>query len=677
MNIRAAKAVSNVAVVFALALLLATCFAVYRTLDEKIPYGARSFFSVNAITATTSKTDVVRSIDALAQEFDINLMKVTADPADLAGGRLIYAFVGDPERYETYLGGGTYPSFSAAVQTAVRSPDDIGTQDLRGAYASTADFETTFQIAQRLTRLGVVASVEQVDVDSLVLSIIADSALAPVIVAMMLGLLLAMGFSAVQRRKMHTIKALHGQGAARVLGSELLRLLAVLGVATATLVPFGLVLLYFYNGAHQLGAFASLVGRALLGFLVALMVIEILAFALSPRFHEIAIINGRRPLAYVGALSAVTHAIGLLLVFSVLSSSFGLLLANRAAQEQASKWEEASTVVSVSFAARSEEEYQAAMPGFGEVVRLLEAQGQAIVAYPPRVPANEIEGHGPDHGNSLVVNNAFLDRQPVFSADGERIVDLEELPDEIYLLVPSSLRDDAAELTRQYGEWAQFQREQAGGPGEQPVGITLIFTKTGQDVFTYGGSFSREQSSQLDPVIAVVPASSGVLSNSYYLSIASSSSILFSDAAHLERELAARELGKYIFSIDSTSDLALHQLNARESELRIYLFVLPLLLLVLVYAEVILASVYCEKRRHAIFLRHLHGWSFVRTHAPYLALNVAADAALLLGALFAGSLTPGLPVAGAIALVLLNAALTIFVVRLFQASFRADFIKRY
>lgn len=169
--------------------------------------------------------------------------------------------------------------------------------------------------------------------------------------------------------------------------------------------------------------------------------------------------------------------------------------------------------------------------------------------------------------------------------------------------------------------------------------MSVIETASGQEVFTYGSSSSQTQVSQFDPVIAVVPASAGILSSDFYLSAASSDSVLFTDASRLSEGLAAAGIAKNVTSIDSVSDRAMAERNSRLVKARIFTVSLILFAVMLLVVGAVLTRVYCERNRQRLFVEAVHGKAFAAMHAEYFLLTAVLATVVLVGEVLVGAVS--------------------------------------
>ena len=665
------------AVFASVALSLIACFLFYQSRDEQIPFGSRSLLSISGIDDRLTKAEAAEIVVGTAQKFQINLAKVTVDPEAADPARLLVVFVGNRTTLQENWPGSTYPSFSRSIDTRIVFSPDLGSLDIRGAYVSDATETRADAAARALTAAGVWTQVENISTAQ-VLTALVGSPLIKALFGMLAALVVVIAYSIAHRQKVYALKRLHGQSQAKIALSELGSLASIfVGSAVVLAIP-GLLFLWLYNDLRQAGPFLWLCAQVLGVHAAVLAVILLFAFVTSRTDDIVNVVKGRRPLANLAIFSVIAQSVSLVLIFLLAAATVQLLTDTRSNRDFAARWQPARDFVTVNFTARTEDEFQSAMPRFGELVRESDEVGTMILAYqPPPAPPGFSAQIGPLDGNSLLVNPRFLEEQKIFSKDGERILTLDQPTAQILLLVPEQLEPQVATIENTYIEWAKFERTIQGADPDVKISLTTVFTRSGQKIFNYGGTFARPQIAQADPVVAVVSADSGVMSDSFLISAATTGNILFTDPAELADRVAEIHLGQDIASVDRASEQALTYLAERDGQLRASTLVAAFTLLVLLFSNAILASVYCDRFRQVSFQKFVHGFPFIRRHALFVSLSLAWSA-LLIGvsaSVNAISFDVVLPVSAVV--VLANLGCAVMFALMFERRFRGDSVKRY
>lgn len=657
---------------------LVVSFFLFKANDESFPRGTKTIFTITDVDSSLRKDQVVALLQRTASDGRVNIYKIMPDPHAIDSARIVYTFIGDRLSYRKDLGGGRYPDFGADFRTRLIPGSQIGTRDLRGTYGTTAAGHDAALIRDELARGGLTVAAEEVDPGYL-LGAVVGSPLLPIGTAVILALLLVLGYTTTDNRKRDAIQIAHGYSQLKIMLRELGSISLIFGVVAAGLTVSASIALFAYNGLNQWREFGSWAFLAIATSYVTIITCQLLCFAAQRRSLPLtSLVKGRRPLAFLGVVSATTQGVVLVVIFLSISSTLSAAETVRADQRQNKRWAVAADYATLRFApGYGDDELNTATGGFGRLVREQESRGAAILAYHPGATNPSAFGYGPDQGNSLIVNPQFLREQRILDPDGAELAELPARSNTIHLLIPENLHDHQSEIVGEYAAWASFQRSlQDPSTDAESAEISVVGIRSHQEIFNYGGTFSMKEMTQIDPVIAVVPAQAHVASDDLYLAAATQGSVLFKDQDALTQSLQREELDRFILSIDTASDHALAELSHQRSQVRAYLFTVMVAVAVLMFSSLALAAVYCDRKKQSHFAEYSHGLSFGRIHADYFLLNLLGGGGVLLLALrFSGrSADTDLLVAACILAV--NLAFSAGVVSALARRFRADFVKR-
>jgi len=326
-------------------------------------------------------------------------------------------------------------------------------------------------------------------------------------------------------------------------------------------------------------------------------------------------------------------------------------------------------------------------PGLAAVIADLErADKVLLIGFKGDVGDDAGKPTDPEGSDAMIVNNHYLERQVVHDAEGRRIAGLAGGKDAFTLLVPRSYDGDPQALLARYvayfKDFACTVRRADHAFSCNPHG-KIVVTERGQDLFTYSGTafLPAEMQTQMfvhDPVIAVVPAVSGLISPMEYLSYSSRDDVLFSDPAALSDGLRAQGSGGSFQGIDNAADAVTTSVALAQRQLTMDAFGLVLGWAVLVLSSAVMIALYCDRRKRPMFVELIHGYSFARRHWRYLAGSaVLSVLGIGLAGLAGGSLTRGREVVVATAFLTAQMVISLVAIRIYETRFRADFIKRY
>lgn len=659
-----------VAVNIALALLGA--FLMFKGVDEATFNGVSAVVIIEQVPSSLTKDAALRTIESAATGANLTVAKMVADPDNIEHGRIIYTFAGEPTA--------AYTPFSADMSTKVLPISALGTADLRGTYFAEGSESSTAAFIRTLQSAGLTVSFENRNPAAYAVGgVIDEPGMLSLVLVAQAGMALALVYQATQARKALAIKTVHGASEGEVIRDELAALGRYFGLATAGAIAGGSILLFTYNQFAQLAEFVGIVAVALLVTAASAAGMYWLALLLLPSASLPNLMKGKRPLGYLAAVAVIVHVLMTASLYQALTRTVANTNQAIAASAQLENWRADKDLLTIRFGPHLERsQYEALRPAFDRIVHQQDAAGDLVVAVHPTDP---IPGeYGPDAGNSLIVNNVYLDRQTILDASGDRIGPIDAAQGELTLLIPSTLEEQTDAIIDTYVRYFKFQLELSAtetGRTDPPLAVVVhtISTQPGQRIFNYGGTAAMRETSQLDPVIAVLPAATGLLSSDFYLATASSGGILFDDPDTTIRLLDQAGISPHLASIDRAADYALAEIQQLHANVRALQVAIVLTMSLLVFASFVLVSTYAEATKQVIFTKHTQGWSFRQTHWPYLAgLILLSCAATGWAMTWAAQASGGLGWAGAviIAAVLLHLPF----LKLYDHRLRADLIKR-
>ena len=663
-------------------------FQVFVAADEAQPAGTQHAFNIVSVEAA-SKDAAIDAIAATAGELGFNIFKVQpADPHGSEQGRTLFAFVGDSDTFESN-GGYDYPEFSAqALTTHVVPADTLTTQDLRGLYVTDAGPGQTAAMLARLSEAGITARDSTVGGMVLLVYSVGKGNLAGSFAVMAIALGLAISYSVARNRKVYALRALHGYRRISSVRAEVVSCTATFGVGVAGLLVVGVPLLGVYNQFRQALGFLQVFALTIVVLYVVVIALVVLAVLSLPRASTPVVLKGERASLRNGVLAAVAQVAVLAIVLATTSAAMNRVEAVKDSLAVSTYWSEGDALYALRLSATgTHADDMRDAPGLGAVIADLERADQVLlVGFKGDVGDDAGAPTDPEGSDSMFVNGQYLERQVVRDADGRRIADLPEGKDGFTLLVPRSYDGDPQALLERY---VAYFKDFACDVGREDDSFScdpqgkIAFTESGQDLFTYSGTafLPAEMQTQMfvhDPVIAVVPAVSELISPMEYLSYSSRDDVFFSDPAALGDALDAQGIRGNFRGIDNAADAVTTSVALAQRELTMDAFGLALGWAVLVLSSAVMIAVYCDRRKRPMFVELIHGYSFVRRHWRYLAgAAVLSVLGIGLAGLAGGSLARGREVAVATAFLTAQMVISLVAIRIYETRFRADFIKRY
>jgi hypothetical protein len=680
--------VAAVAIWMSLVLASLLAFQVFISVDEMRPAGTRSACTVTQVDSPT-KQDALDAIQAAADDVGRDIFKVQPDATNSTRSRTLFAFATGPSTSPSTL----RPFAGQTMATRVRPAADITTEDLRGRYVTDAEPAEMGRLLAVLEQAGLTAQNDSLSGlrGTLLIAAMAIGRgnLAGALVVTAAALWLAIAYSVSRNRKIYAIRALHGFRRGANLRAELTGATTTFCIGLAGLAVVGLPTLGVLTRFTQFPTFLQVLAVTV-GILYAwVILLAALAVATLPSASIPAVLKGEQVPVRTAVLASATQVLVLAIVFATTSAAMTRIDAVSGSIDATRHWTQGDPLyalrVSVSATGHMDGQ-KAAAPGLAATIATMEAAGQVLLAhYEGSNQPDETTGtpSADQTFTPLIVNDAYLDRQVVNDADGHRLTHLAAPGDTFTLLVPTTYRGDREALLATYAENFEFTCSLDLGDDVCDPRGTIIDTAPSQDLFLFNGTqfmpaeAQQDAATLHDPVVAVVPASSKLISPLYAVSIASQDNLFFTDPVALRTGLEAHGAMVTFQGIDNAADAVTAAVAISRSELRMDAFSLALGWGVLVLSSIVMVTVYCDRRKRPMFVQLIHGFGFTERHLTYLAgVIILSAVGIAVTAATATGLTGGRELAIALGSIGAQLAVALVAIRTYEALFRADFIKR-
>ncbi|MGG7508955.1 hypothetical protein [Plantibacter sp. YIM 135249] len=645
-----------------ISLTMAGCFLAYQGIDEVTFNGASTAVVVQAIPQEATRAATIDAISRAAQEADVSIVKVTADPDDIDHSRIISTFArAKPD----------FAPFSTQLHTVIKPIAESATMDLRGIYLIDGSDAQGRDIAASLTSAGYSAQSESRSPQSFVIGKLSQNpALMTIGVAGLLALILALVSASSQAQKRLAVKAVHGFSENVAILGETASVAREFCLWVGALGVLGTVALLFVNSWNQFAGFVAFTLPAVAVLFLLTIGAAAISLYLLPAAKLPELLKGKRPVLYLALAAALVQCVTTISLLSAFTSASAQTQIAAKASAEIDQWRASTDLLTLRFSPNvTERSYQALQSTFLDLIRRLEPTGGIVLSAHPSAIRNS--DYGAD-GNSIIVNNEFVRRQSILDSDGRPVEPVQESPGHLTLLIPEHLGTRTDEITETYRAEAGFQAE-LDGRSPPAVDIEVILLRSGQSIFNFSQDLTLP--AQLDPVIAVIPAASGILSRDFYLAKATSGGVLVSDTSDAMNLLQNEGILDSLASIDSAADFALDALQSLQSQLRGLRLSIAFTALVLLLSTTVLVAAYCQGHKQAIFSRFSNGWPFLSTHRWFIVSTTAGTSVVLLTSLAFARTTGGLMWATVI--LCCETILVLSLLRFAERRLHGDMIKRY
>ncbi|QHF25706.1 hypothetical protein GTU73_18040 [Rathayibacter sp. VKM Ac-2804] len=599
---------------YALAVVLAAVLAVVfvRAFDARglVWDGGWQLRISKDATPLVAASDVYRELTVLAEDRGIDVVRYVEDAVEPATVRHLYV-AGDGAAAELLRDG--YGAVDTSITTTVAPLQDLDLLDPRGAWligGDRADAEAVLAVLEDGGWSGRVAPyVSTVDIDTYR----EYGDLMRSLAVALLAVVVLVGAGTLLRSRAHGVQRLHGAGLLRILLSEWRFLalpvvvLSLGGVAAVALATAAL------NGLAQLPTVLALSGRLLALLLLAAVVAQILAIALT---------DGRRLVDQVkGEIDGWWVLLG---VYAVRVPAVLVLLAIVAALGQSAKvaeiegrsrelWSAAEDAVTISISGYlGESEYRAANGPLADLVVSREAAGEVIFVT-PRLGLER---------NLLIVGEGYLRRVEVLGEGGRRITDV---PDGVLTVLEP---EDSSAQRRQSAlaelhSWQDIQSSVSDpAPGTVDLPVVEHVVPSGQTLVTFGSGdmVFQPEPELVDPIVVVLP-SVDVLAHSELIAVITQGGVIFTDPPALSGAIEERGLSGVVGSITPVAYQANEQYRRALGAHAINVTGFVSGGIVVLLTGLVAAVVLVEKDRKRAFVHRLSGLGPLTAHRSGLLLE--------------------------------------------------------
>jgi hypothetical protein len=235
---------------------------------------------------------------------------------------------------------------------------------------------------------------------------------------------------------------------------------------------------------------------------------------------------------------------------------------------------------------------------------------------------------------------------------------------------------------RKSQEFLKWQQE--GLPNaNQAITIQPIFTAGNQTISNFNngkhqnlGSLLNPTSTAIDPIILVLPKSEFFLSDSFYLGYASQGDILI-DETGLAARLQTAGVQKYVTAYNNVFASAQNGIYESQTQQNFIIFGLSMVLILILFINNLLVSIYTDNNRQLIFAQYSSGFSFFKMYGFFLLKTLSIPLVSLLICLVSGLVKINLRSGTTAVLLMAGTAVSITVfLKIAQNSINVSFLKR-
>jgi hypothetical protein len=685
-----------VAVVISLSIAAIMSFFFCKVYSDNVIHGASSSLTIAELPKDLSedkdKDKAIKKIEEVAKASNANFYLPVANDSVISNETTVYSFIGNQTLYDENLTNSVYKSFDPEITYKMLPTNKIGSYNLLGTYFTTAQGDQLNVAVTSFRNVGFTVN----DVNDFsgqgimffVSSLISNNTLL-LLISTLIAMFFALSYFAIRRGKLYSLLITNGFSKSKIAMSEVMSILSMFVFSFALVSIGSFFALSVYNNLNYFWDFYSqFIVESLFLFIITVALFLILFYSTTKSIKFIDYIKGKQRITLISAMSIFSQAVVWMLLFSLGASAPANMsvinknIANLPAYTKIANFDTASM--------KADKLTTENIDKIGVLIRALDSQNKVLIAWRNRqnledsnkVVVQSGEKYGPS--NTLIVNNLFLDKQPVYAEDGKQIKPKDFNSEKLYLLVPEKLKGNTDSIKSATQKYVESENDASKLKTYTPKSVELIYTKDNQTVSNFNdgsdfnyGALGLPSMTQVDPIILAVPKSSEFFSSTSYVTFTLHASALFSSDLGLAQLLASSKVDDCFTSIDNV--LATAKMQTAQAKVQENMILLGLLvsIIVLILSTFILVLSYTSSSRQAIFGKYANGYSFRRTHWEFLLFLTSMPVLSFVIMLLITQRFDLLSSLYSLGFAMANVAVSTLFIYIKQRNIRSDYIKRY
>lgn len=586
------------AVSFLLAIVMGLLVAQLIEVDQnRTPFDTASSFEIDTSQSPLSKDDLVHGLSAIADETDVTLLKVVADPDDFQGKRDVFWFGAQPPQGDQPPTAGRAVNwFNPGLTGEFLPATELGDRPLAGRLHVSASAAFVSALDEWAQHSGVVLFWDEAPSSGALAMVVASlTGIGNACIAVAVLLIASLIVWFVGQARSRSLRLLGGVSLARIHAQDGLELTKNVGLSMMA----GLVAITAFVGWTRGTEHLPVFLRGLfepIGVVVLAVMVVIATLSLATRPTVDTIAKRQIPLRSFGRVGTAVRFLAVALGVVVLPAALIYAQNSSVAAREQSVWEGLRDTVRVSFSNMSAFDQDEGLNNATSFFSQAEEQGILALSYTVDAGirmTSEILG---DYDHLVITDETFLHRMSVGIRE----------PDEQGQLTPISLDDVNSSLQ----DFIRLQFPLWTNSGEHLPDDMRLYTYSGPGLPSAGLNvgLGGETVFAENPLVVVVDDPAETLDvHGFLLPAMSSGNVFFTDGAAVRALLVAHEITPYVASIDHVSDLALDSAQSFAQEARLYLLAAGLIIVALLVASVQGAQLWAGANERRVFTMHSSG----------------------------------------------------------------------
>lgn len=270
------------------------------------------------------------------------------------------------------------------------------------------------------------------------------------------------------------------------------------------------------------------------------------------------------------------------------------------------------------------------------------------------------KGERYDLENAIFVNKTYVKRNGI-KVKGEKQIDFSRLT----ILLPEKAynKKNIFQLKKEMNEYInQLNDERSITNKEKYLNVEVVKTDNHFELFNYSSMFELKNAISYNPVIVIMPKELNPFA--FYSTAASNGSLLFIDYNFIQNKIEKYKLDDEIQGLTNIYSKVLDDIQQLKLNLGISLITAIFGSVVLFSVYIFNVCLYCDSEKKKIFVKTIHGYSFVKKHYQFMMISIVSSLISLLIVKYFDVLSFSFPVICSV--ILFEILSLIFVIRRYE-----------
>lgn len=639
-------------------------FYFYGMMSQHSPFLSDKIVRIESVPQDASRVEMAAALKETSATHRVNMYHVMPAVGKPSRHFEVVAYVGDPNRHRQVVhavrGGGFLHGGQVDIREAKLSPDESITGSFE-VFGNDADIN---QLLAQLGAEGFETSAEGGLSTAVVFVLFRASNLYLSLLVLVGVMVLLVGYVCRRSALRCAVEALHGSTAAAIFWRNIAAMAGIMMACSGAILALWAVFLSFYNQGYWLSNVIVAASICLIAVTVgALGVFSVCLVSVTKKQPAMVLSRvdpGRGEQLFLRTIRVASLIVCVMAAVDLVGTS--RMLAAEAAEQ--SHWQQAENLYSMTTSAELDPQMRDQLePRFVSVIEEQAAEGHILLAasadvessFGPQLEDDDISDFYYSSGNVLVVNQKYLDLNPMVDSQGMPISSSAE---RLTVLVHERDAARAAEAAHEAEDSLKPWFTDEATFMARPADVRVVPDDT--EFSTYEAEGFRKRQLAASHSLIILPSLHHTYSRTL-LSMASMRQLFTADPQGFWNALEEVNAAALILSLDNAGRVRERVMNDRKVGIFSQFVNLVVALGVSGLGLMVLSMSYCRRHIERLFVQKTHGYSGWSRHARWLSIDMMAMVLIAAAALATGVLFDRVYAFAMFVVLVFLAAVTVFV----------------